>query len=178
MRGIVVLPLVALALGCGHTAPLNRGAESGSHSDVAVDDVPVHGFDARVYLESGETLDGELLDVHKDWVALETSKADLRVSVAKIKEVRVTAYSNGPLVGGLIAWSTSGAATTLSHGWFLIFTAPTWIVAGVSSAVAAAEDPDQSALVRAGRQTDLWQFVRFPQGLPPGFVLEDYIGSP
>ena len=177
MRKLLVATCMALAFGCGHTAPLDRGARSGSPADVAVEDVPVHGFDARVYLENGETLDGELLDVHHDWVAIETSTADLRVPVTKIREVRVTAYSNGILVGGLVAWSASGAALTLSHGIFLIFSAPMWILAGVSSIVAAAEDPNQSALVQARRQTDLWQFVRFPQGLPAGFVLEDYVGG-
>lgn len=176
MRAASLLAVLALA-GCGHTAPLDRGAASGSHTDVAVDEVPVHGFDARVYLKNGETIDGELLDVNRDWLAIETTSKDLRIPDAKISEVRVTAYSNGILVGGLIAWTTSGTALTLSHGIFLIFTAPTWIVAGVSTIVAAAEDPEQSALVKAGRQAELWQFVRFPQGIPAGFVLEDYAGQ-
>ena len=37
---------------------------------------------------------------------------------AQILEIRVTAYSNAALAGGLVGWSAGGAAATLSHGCF------------------------------------------------------------
>ncbi|CAN5617999.1 hypothetical protein BH09MYX1_BH09MYX1_13880 [soil metagenome] len=173
MRPIVILFVAASLAGCAHTAPLDRTKLAGG-SDVETDiaDVPVRGFETRVYTNDGETVDGELLDVSAKWVAIETEDgADLQIPVAQIARVRVTAYSNGVLTGALVAWSLMGTLSTLSHGYFLIFTAPVWVGAGVSSSITSAVESDQSVIAVAGAQADLWQFARFPQGIPASFKL-------
>ena len=177
MRAILVPTLatvIALTCGCGHTASLDRAKVGGSSTEVDVDEGPVRGANAKIYLTDGSTVEGELLDVHEKWVAIETETTDVRVSVESISEIKVTAYSNAIIVGGLVGWNLTGTASTLSHGIILIFTAPVWIVGGVSSTVAAAVDSDQSAIVKAGYQTKIWQFVRFPQGIPADFPLKDW----
>lgn len=169
---VLLVGLGALLVACEHSASLDRARVGGTRTDVDIRDVPVRGFDARVYLQGDRTVDGELLDVQKDFVAIESDGVGYRIPVDTIDRVKVTAYSNAALVGGLSGWSATGLGTSLSHGWFIIFSGPVWLAVGVSTAVVAATDPDQSAVVKAGYQTNIWQFVRFPQGLPAGYRLE------
>ncbi|HEX7604399.1 MAG TPA: hypothetical protein VF316_22425 [Polyangiaceae bacterium] len=176
MRARLLL-LAWLAAACGHTASLDRAKTAGgAASDVAVSDVPVRGAVTRIYLRSGETLDGELLAVGAHAMAIAVRRGDndedLFVSEAEIEKVRVTAYSNAALTGALVTWGAVGTLSTLSHGVFLIFSAPIWTVAGMATSIAAAEDSDQSAVVLGGEQAQLWQFARFPQGLPPTYPIK------
>jgi hypothetical protein len=172
MRTRVFL-LAWLAAACGHTASLDRAkVAGGTESDVVLRDVPVRGAATRVYLKDGDTLDGELLAVGAHGIALHTKDEDVILYEAEIEKIRVTAYSNAALTGALITWAAVGTTSTLSHGWFLIFSAPIWLAAGTATSISAAEDSDQSAVVLSGEQAQLWQFARFPQGLPPTYPIK------
>jgi sRNA-binding regulator protein Hfq len=168
-----ILLFAFLAAACGHTASLDRAKVGGStDTDVTVGEVPVRGADTRVYLTNGDNLDGELLAVGNHAIALRREGEDLIIAATDIEKIRVTAYSNAALTGALITWTAVGTTATLSHGVFLIFSAPIWAVTGTGTSVAAAEDSDQSAIVYGGEQAQLWQFARFPQGLPPGYPIK------
>jgi hypothetical protein len=176
MRARVLL-LAWLAAACGHTASLDRSKVAGAtESDVVVSDVPVRGADTRVYFKGGDTLDGELLAVGKHGIALAAHRGsndeDLIISETEIEKIRVRAYSNAALAGALITWTAVGTLSTASHGVFLIFSAPIWTISGTATSIAAAEDSDQSAVVLGGAQAQLWQFARFPQGLPPSYPIQ------
>lgn len=172
MRARTLL-LAGLAAACGHTASLDRTTVAGGGaSDVVVSDVPVSGAETRVYLNDGDAVTGELLAVGTHAIAIHTRGEDVIIPATDIEKIRVTAYSNGALVGALATWTTIGSASTLSHGFFLIFSAPIWAITGTSTSVVAGYDPDQSAIVLGGEQAQLWQFARFPQGLPPTYPIK------
>jgi hypothetical protein len=70
------------------------------------------------------------------------------------------------------AWGLLGALSTISHGFFLVFSLPTWIITGsiissneVSSNRYEEENPPKEYWSR------LLKFSRFPQGMPPGLDL-------
>ena len=58
-----------------------------------------------------------------------------------------------------------GPFVTLSNGWFLIFTAPMWILGGPIAASSRAFDP----IVDYPKKplADFAKYARFPQGIPP-----------
>jgi hypothetical protein len=88
-------------------------------------------------------------------------------------ELRLGVHDNNK--GGFIGWTVLGALSTISHGFWLVFSAPAWILIG---SVATSHEshrgildcpprqetahPDVACLDVAGR------FARFPQGPPPG----------
>ena len=76
---------------------------------------------------------------------------------------RITLVGYGTPVGALDVWAVAGGISTLSHGGFLLFTAPMWTIGGI---VATRKEKAAGML----HDDDLARrFARFPQGLPPGF---------
>lgn len=76
---------------------------------------------------------------------------------------RITLVSYGTPGGTLALWAVAGGFSTLSHGRFLLLTAPMWAIAGIAATLTEK---------RAGMLHDddlARRFARFPQGLPPGF---------
>jgi hypothetical protein len=88
----------------------------------------------------------------------------LAVSNHDVIRAQAEAYDAG--LGTVAAWSTLGTISTLSHGYYLIFTLPLWIVSGSASGAVLSREPivsypDESLASFA-------VLARFPQGLPPG----------
>ena len=104
---------------------------------------------------------GELIAIDDDAIHVLTASG-LR-SVARSSPHRITVVGHGTPGVGMTVWAIAGGVSTLSHGGFLLFTAPMWAVVGTWAALnesGAGEVHDEN-LARA--------FARFPQGLPPGF---------
>ncbi len=108
-------------------------------------------------------LGGELIAISKDsiYIANETFYI---IALSSIKSARLVTYkSNAEVIGGLVLL---GTLSTISHGWFLIFTAPMWIIGGsIASGVRSFEpivDYPKQELSR------FVPFARYPQGLPAG----------
>jgi hypothetical protein len=70
-------------------------------------------------------------------------------------------------------WTFGGIISTISHGYYLVLTAPFWLLTGIPAAVGESgrdryesENPDK----------DFWisiiKFSRFPQGMPDNIKLE------
>lgn len=78
-----------------------------------------------------------------------------------IDDVELTRYR--PNLAGITTWTTIGMLSTISHGWFLILTAPTWAVSGIGAAVAETH----RAIWRTRDFERLAPYARFPAGLPP-----------
>jgi len=83
-------------------------------------------------------------------------------SVPRASVNRLTLVAYGTRAGALAGWAVGGGISTLSHGGFLLLTAPMWAIAGVVAVRTEA---------RAGVLHDeaARSFARFPQGLPAGF---------
>jgi hypothetical protein len=124
------------------------------------------GFGSWIILETtrgeirGELIacDGELVHVRAD-----TVQRVVGVPKSAIERARVFEYESE---GGFGAWGGVGAASTISHGLFLLISLPAWmIVAGASAALEAGhvviDYPDHD-------WPELARWARFPQGLPPG----------
>jgi hypothetical protein len=116
---------------------------------------------AEVDLLDGRTVEGELIaatpdSIHvlglHDWFALPTS-ALRRVTVTGYR-VPLDAFWTAGALGGI---------STLSHGWFLILSAPMWAVVTSTAAASASRAPR----VRSTNHLELRKYARFPQGLPP-----------
>lgn len=118
---------------------------------------------------------GELLAVHEDSVFVlgPGAEPDLTaVARADISDAEMFAYD--ARFGRLAGWTAAGTLGTISHGLFLIFTGPIWIITGTSAASIQSRQP---RLRRS--DDDSWNafrlYSRYPAGLPPaarqpGFV--------
>lgn len=120
-----------------------------------------------VELHGGKQLDGELIAVEPERLLLGSRGRLVPVAIDAIAEVTLSAYTAD--ASGLVAGTGLGVLSTISHGWFLIFSAPLWalIGGGLSRSVSGegfptADDPEEIA--------DLRKWARFPQGLPAGFL--------
>lgn len=84
-------------------------------------------------------------------------------SVPRASAHRITLVGYGTAVGALDVWAVAGGISTLSHGGFLVFTAPMWAIGGI---VATRTEKGAGIL----HDDDVARrFARFPQGLPPAF---------
>jgi hypothetical protein len=119
----------------------------------------VSGMWVRVTTSSGTVVNGELIAAMHD--SLFVIDAELQtVPRDAIREVELTRYT--PQYGPIAAWVLAGTASTLSHGFFLLFTAPAWLTSGI--AAGAAES--RRAILHTTDFTELARYARFPGGLP------------
>ena len=153
----VILLLVA---GCvsSSTAPENFLApvdEAGRH--------PFGGWIEVVTDENDAPVTGELLAVHEDSIFVLGPEL-IAIAHADVSEASMYAYN--ARFSRLAGWSAAGTLGTLSHGLFLVFTGPIWIITGTTAAGIQSRQP------RLRRSADdSWNafrlYSRFPAGLPP-----------
>lgn len=111
---------------------------------------------------------GELIAASRDTIWVLAADGAHAIAAPRVQRASVTGYDSQAEVIGRAA--TIGAIATLSHGFFLAFTAPAWIATSALGTRAQARAP-----VRTAGPHDLpalASFARFPQGLPPGLALE------
>jgi hypothetical protein len=85
---------------------------------------------------------------------------------SEVMEITVEVYDQD--TGGFVLWTVLGTISTISHGYFLVLTAPAWVLTGGGSAMNA-EHTDDITVTDQAELDHLTQFARFPQGLPPGY---------
>lgn len=163
-NGIALLALLAAsACGCASapTAPpdfLPKASEvptSVKGAWIQIDYISSHG---RI------DVDGELLAVQDHHAYLLQGDVVRAVSIDSVKSARVTYYESGAVAGAVFL----GTMSTLANGWYLVLTAPMWIIGGTAATAGRSRDPV------VGIDRDEWAeaipYARFPQGLPPGFA--------
>jgi hypothetical protein len=109
----------------------------------------------------GPITEGELIAI--DETAFHVLSAAGLESVPRASVRRITIVGYGNRAGTLAAWSVAGGISSLSHGGFLLLTAPMWAIGGIAASLTEKH---------AGTWHDddvARRFARFPQGLPPGF---------
>lgn len=152
----------ALAVACAPRPLLDRSVSRGEPALARVDDVPVCGFPVQLALaDDGGTVKGELLAVSSEAIFVADGSGLVAVSSEVVREVRVELEArSGAAMGALTAL---GALSTLSHGFYLVFTLPIWLGTGIPTSV-----NEGRAASASGAPTDphLRDFARFPQGLP------------
>lgn len=108
---------------------------------------------------------GELLAVTADSLYLLQPAGVTVIPAARATSARVMGWdAQAGLVG---SWTLGGVLLTVSNGFWLVFSAPAWIIVGSASAASQSRAP--LVEVRApGDFLRLRLYARFPQGLPPG----------
>lgn len=114
---------------------------------------------------------GELLSVNDGQVRVLTERGLVSVATGRLVRVRLQTFE--PRTGSAALGLLLGTLSTASHGAYLIFSAPAWLLTGsvsigAETRSAILEHPPEP-LVRLGA------FARFPQGYPPG-LLEGELG--
>ena len=111
--------------------------------------------------------DGELIAVSADSVWLLDQDQALVIPTVSVERGKLTAYAaqKGPLA----LWTVLGTLSTISNGWFLIFTAPMWIVGGSLSVGSESRAPERKSPQLSWEE--LAPYARFPQGMPEGIEL-------
>ncbi len=161
----------------GHSVQIElRGADEEPWDDA---NSPVqtrsHGTQALRRRWSGEcAVEGELLAIDEQtlWLFAEPPEADeltqpLLVSIPLKRVTAVEIEVHDSVSGTLGVITAVGTASTMSHGFFLILSAPTWLAFGIPSSLV--DNSTGEIDVEPGQRAYLYQFARFPQGLPPMF---------
>lgn len=107
------------------------------------------------------SLDGELIAVDTTTVYLHDGTRFYSVPRDQIDQT-TTIYTNS-WDGTIAIWTAVGGVATISHGLWLVFTFPTWVITGTVAGVAERQTD------RDRRTIPLRRRARFPQGLPPSF---------
>jgi hypothetical protein len=126
-----------------------------------------------VELERGGAITGELIAATGDKLTILTDKNKLgTVDFSQVRELTVGVHDNHPDATAI--WAALGTLSTLSHGFFLIFTAPVWIISGISATSSESHrglficEPHREPRASSACLADARVYSRFPQGLPPG----------
>lgn len=123
-------------------------------------------------LTSGAQDRGELLVVGGDDVTvLDDMNFVETFPRAQIATARLWKYHR-PDGNGV--WGLIGSLTTISHGFFLIFTLPVWIA--TTSIGAGVDSAAQHLDVPGDDWDELAKWSRFPQGVPPGTDVRAMLG--
>ncbi len=111
--------------------------------------------------EKGRVM-GELISVGSDSVYVLTQNGFLAIPKVLIKRTRITGFNSHH--GTLALWTLMGTLSVGSHGYYLMLTAPVWIISGTIASASQSRAPIKEY------PTDMWDdirmYARFPQGLP------------
>lgn len=113
-------------------------------------------------------ISGELIAINEGAVDVNSPPTLWHVPLGCASQIRVAAFE-AP-TGGVVAGGLAGTASTLSHGFFLIFSAPIWLLTTTITAVNYNGTGEFTARRGDTKKTyELRKFARFPQGVPAGF---------
>lgn len=116
---------------------------------------------------SGQQVSGELISVERSVIRVLRFGAGTGaltwVATTDVKSADLYEYEAEGAYGG---WALLGVLSTISHGFFLVFTAPIWIISG--SIAGSAESRHIVMSFPEHGWGEIVKWARFPQGLPPG----------
>ena len=117
----------------------------------------------QLNIKTQAQLVGELIAISKDSIYI-VNESFYAIAQSDIKSARMVIYeSNSVDMGGLVAL---GTLSTISNGFYLILTAPMWIIGGSIASGKRSFEP----IVDYPKQelSHFTPYARFPQGLPKG----------
>ena len=159
---IIIIGLIGLFLGCAsttvpfHWLPTAPQLQSQAYG----------GWIQVDYLSesnSNEYIDGELIALDEQSVIIMSYRGPLKISTPRITKARLVRYDTKiGNMGGLILL---GTLSTISHGFYLVLTAPVlWILGG--SATTGARSFEAIIDFPKKPLDSFKPYARFPQGLP------------
>jgi hypothetical protein len=160
---LAIAILVALAAACGAQNPDPR--------EPTLADVQRSGLGAWVQVATihGAFVEGELISVDAGMIRVLPPGANAVVSLSKpeIASGKLYRYTSD---SGFGAWGALGTISTLSHGFWLVFSVPIWAI--WTGATGAAENNHVVLQMKPGDESwaQVARWARFPQGMPRGFA--------
>jgi hypothetical protein len=126
-----------------------------------------HGSWIAIKTDSGLTA-GELLAVGNDSTVYIWTDGPRIISIPDrdVKSAHLVRFD--AQAGRLAGLTFLGVLSTLSNGWALIFTAPTWIIVGTAATASRSHEPHM--FLHKHNWKPMVPYARFPAGLPPGFL--------
>ena len=158
---IVLSALLSLgAMGCATTSAPRGWLPSAREAPMNV-----YGGWAVINIDSADhqrRVQGEFIAVGTDTLFVLTSGGLQAIPKAIVPSAKISYFDGN--YSGLSSWALLGTLSTASHGFYLLLTAPLWILTGVLTVSSATyeqirEYPDQG-------WNELQKYARFPQGLP------------
>jgi hypothetical protein len=164
-RLLVPVLLSALTACIGSARP--RTESRGSRTTTSIDEVPIRGWNVDVDLDTHGRVQGELLAVDEVDIYVLTQwdknqgTVPYRIPRAWVQHIDVLTGETSPLptTGAVL-----GLLSTPTHGWFLVLSAPVWII--TLGAVAPSEAA-RGTLRFEPPLSGVGTYARFPQGPPP-----------
>lgn len=172
----------------------------GPRADVPVAGLPVFGHLVKVDRTGDKTLMGELIAVDTEglWIwtgpvaiagstgssvrvplrRMKDPNEHVYVPLTDIRRLIISRYRAGPAVGATAGWAGGLLLLTLSHGFWLLISAPITIVAGTGATLGTYLQSKQFVHRGIGerrwasfgtRVAALRGYARFPQGVPEGW---------
>lgn len=125
---------------------------------------------------AGQEVSGELISVERSVIRVLRFGAGAGaltwVATTDVKSADLYTYESE---GGLSAWTLFGVLSTVSHGFFLVISAPVWILTGAIAGSVESRHVVLSYPEHTWGEIAIW--ARFPQGLPPG-IDEEALTTP
>jgi len=109
---------------------------------------------------------GELIAVTPDSMFILNESGLSEISAAAVKKTKLEIFKERKVVG---LWAMLGTLSTLSHGFYLVLSAPIWVISGISGAVG--ESRSGIVEIEGSSPEEFRKYARFPQGLPAGIDL-------
>lgn len=155
--------LAALLAGCTAASP----APPSARRTIREAQRSPHGAWINIVTVEGEVA-GELLAVEPRALVVASTAGFRRVPVAGVRRWTLAWYEAQN--DGVLAMVALGTASTLSHGFWLIFTAPLlWWAPGIAMSRAQSAQGYEEGGPDPVAHLALRRYARFPAGLPPGF---------
>lgn len=165
-RSALLLLFAVLLLGGCATSSAPPGFLVGGRDEQA----DAHGawIELRIWDEEMQELQGEFLAVEGDslfvFATVDERWELVSLSLSDILGGKLRAYDPG--TGQYAGWAVLGTLSTVSHGFYLVLTAPVWILGGTAIASSQSKIADyefaQTSIHKLGA------FARFPAGMPDG----------
>ena len=122
----------------------------------------------------GDTIGGELIAASRDTLWIFHGPRLISVGHQDVQSGRVIGWNAG--ASEVLGITVLGTLSTISNGFFLVLTAPIWMITGGVAGLAQAKKPVLRFVVEDWTRLAPW--ARFPQGLPKGFPLDSLKPKP
>jgi hypothetical protein len=144
------------------------------------------GAFALVRTLEGGSETGELIAASDDHLLLLTDLGHLiRIDGRQVRELTLGVHDNAE--NAFLLWGVLGSLSTISHGYFLIFSFPIWLVSsigataqesrrGLFSCPADTPETARTPMSMSACLAAAGAYSRFPQGLPPGVGRDQLLG--
>ena len=116
-------------------------------------------------------IEGELISVDTGAIHVMTRLGLVSLPLTQVTEARLWEWD--PKIDGTVVWGSLGTVSTVSHGFFLVLSAPAWIL--ITSVVASVESRHPILDYPDHPWPEFARWARFPQGMPPGLRPDDLL---